>query len=44
MSNACFEGGMNMQYEKPIMEILKIQTIDIVCVSDGGYDDDDGGF
>lgn len=33
-----------MQYEKPIVEILNIQMSDIVCISDGGYDDDDGDF
>lgn len=33
-----------MQYEQPRMEILKIQKIDIVCISNGEFDDDDGGF
>jgi len=44
MSNACFEGGMNMQYEKPIIMIVKDQLEDVICASDGGYSDDDGGF
>ena len=33
-----------MQYEKPIMEIVLCQLTNIVCISDGGWSDDDGGF
>lgn len=44
MSNACLEGGVNMQYENPMIKIVEAVFEDIVCISDGGYDDDDGGF
>lgn len=30
-----------MQYEKPIMTIVKEQLDDVVCMSDGGYSDND---
>ena len=30
-----------MQYEKPIMTIVKDQLEDVVCMSNGGYGDDD---
>ena len=33
-----------MQYEKTIMELLTIQMNDIVCVSDGGFGDNDDDF
>ena len=44
INNACFEGGMNMQYEQPRIEIVKFEGIDIICLSNVEYGDDDGGF
>ena len=33
-----------MQYEKPIMTIVKFQLEDVVCMSNEGWNDEDGGF
>lgn len=30
-----------MQYEKPILKIVKEQLDDVVCMSDGEYSDND---
>lgn len=30
-----------MQYEKPIMEIVKTLLNDVICMSPGGYGDND---
>lgn len=32
-----------MQYEEPIIKIVKDQLDDVICMSPGGYGDDDGG-
>lgn len=33
-----------MQYEQPRMEIVKFEGIDIICLSNDGFSDDNGGF